>query len=126
MTYSIVNPLDGGQALARYITRKVTLNAPSDRLNVYLSTNRPTAGTDIKVYVKLGFDTSTPDDQIEWRELTPNVPVPINSDTEVYSESEYMIDPNDDFLTFQVKVVLLSNNIFDIPTVRDFRAIATI
>ena len=126
VTYSIVNPLDGGQALARYITRKVTLNAPSDRLNVYLSTNRPTAGTDIKVYVKLGFDTSTPDDQIEWRELTPNVPVPINSDTEVYSESEYMIDPNDDFLTFQVKVVLLSNNIFDIPTVRDFRAIATI
>jgi hypothetical protein len=115
-----------GAALARYITRKVVLNSPSDWLNVYISTNRPTDQTDIKVYVKLGFDTTTSDDLIDWQELTPRVPIPISSDPNKYSESEYKIDPNDDFISFQVKIVLLSNNIFDIPTIRDFRAIATV
>ena len=117
---------DEGNARARYITRKVTLNAPSDWLNIYLSTNRPTFETNIKVYVKLGFDTTTPDDQLQWTELVPTNPIPINANPDVYSETEYKIDPNDDFISFQVKVVLLSNNIFDIPTVRDFRAIATV
>jgi hypothetical protein len=120
------NSTSGGAAIARYITRKVTLNNASDVLNVFISTNRPTERTDIKVYVKLGFDTSTPDDRIGWQELTPKNPVPISSDPNKYSESEYKIDPNDDFISFQVKVILLSDNIFDIPTVRDFRAIATI
>ena len=118
--------LGPGQSVARYITRKVDLNDPADLLNVYISTNRPTADSNIKVYVKFGFDTSTPFDLVPWVELNPTTPIPINSDTTVYSESEYVIDPNDDFISFQVKVVMLSNNIFDIPTVRDFRAIATV
>jgi hypothetical protein len=126
VTYKIVSNTQNGEAQARYITRKVTLNTPSDWLNVYLSTNRPTFETNIKVYVKLGFDTTTPDDQIPWTELTPTNPIPINANPNIYSETEYKIDPNDDFISFQVKVVLLSNNIFDIPTVRDFRAIATV
>ena len=125
-TYQIINPANAGEAVARYITRKVVLNTPSDWLNVFISTNRPTEQTNIKVYVKLGFDTATSDDLVDWKELTPKNPVPINSDPNKYSESEYKIDPKDDFISFQVKVVLLSNNIFDIPTVRDFRAIATI
>jgi len=125
VTYSIVSPLENGSATARYITRKVNLNLPGDQLNIYLSTNRPTFETNIKVYVKLGFDTTTTDDQLQWSELTPTNPVPINANHDVYSETEYIIDPNDDFVSFQVKVVLLSNNIFDIPTIRDFRAIAT-
>jgi hypothetical protein len=126
VTYSIVSPLENGSATARYITRKVNLNSPSDRLNIYLSTNRPTFETDIKVYVKLGFDTTTTDDQLVWTELTPTNPIPINTNIDTYSETEYVIDPGDDFVSFQVKVVLLSNNIFDIPTIRDFRAIATV
>lgn len=115
-----------GAAFARYITRKVNLNAPSDWLNIYISTNRPTAETNIKVYVKLGFDTTTPDDQLLWTELTPINPIPVNANLDIYSETQYKIDPNDDFISFQVKVVLLSDNIFDIPTIRDFRAIATV
>jgi hypothetical protein len=115
-----------GAALTRYITRKVNLNAPSDWLDIYISTNRPTAETNIKVYAKLGFDTTTPDDQLLWTELTPTNPIPINANLDVYSETQYRIDPGDDFISFQVKVVLLSDNIFDIPTIRDFRAIATV
>ena len=118
--------LGPGQSVARYITRKVDLNDPADLLNVYISTNRPTADSNIKVYVKLGFDTSTPFDLVPWVELNPTTPVSINSDATVYNESEYVIDPNDDFISFQVKIVMLSNNIFDIPTIRDFRAIATV
>lgn len=111
---------------SRYITRKVNLNSPSDQLNVYISANRPTVNTNIKVYVKLGFDTSTPDDLLEWVEVSPTNPVRVSSSEDDYKESEYMINPADDFISFQVKVVFISNNIFDIPTVRDFRAIATI
>jgi hypothetical protein len=118
--------LGPGQSVARYITRKVDLNDPADLLNIYISTNRPTADSNIKVYVKLGFDTSTPFDLVPWVELNPTTPVSINSDATVYSESEYVINPNDDFISFQVKIVMLSNNIFDIPTIRDFRAIATV
>ncbi len=117
---------DEGNGKARYIIRKVTLNSPSDLLNIYISTNRPTFETDIKVYVKLGFDTTTPDDQLPWTESIPTNPIPINANVNIHSETEYKIDPGDDFISFQVKVVLLSNNIFDIPTIRDFRAIATV
>jgi hypothetical protein len=115
-----------GAAVARYITRKVDLNDSSDLLNVYIGANRPTANTNIAVYVKVGFDTSTPFDSVDWVELTPTTPLAINSDTSSYSEAEYIYDPADDFISFQVKIVMLSNNIFDIPTIRDFRAIATI
>ena len=93
---------------------------------MYISANRPTVNTNIKVYVKLGFDTSTPDDLLEWVEVSPTNPVRVSSSEDDYKESEYMINPADDFISFQVKVVFISNNIFDIPTVRDFRAIATI
>lgn len=116
-----------GAAQARYITRKVELNNPSDQLNIYISTNRPTSNTDIKVYVKLGYDSATADDMLDWEIVNPTgAVVPISSDPSDYREVEYIVNPITDFISFQVKIVLLSDNIIEIPTVRDFRAIATI
>ena len=115
-----------GNAKARYITRKVNLNNPSDRLNIYLSANRPTENTNINVYVKFGYDKFTSDDLLDWELVTPTTTLPVSSNSKDYKEAEYVVNPLTDFISFQVKIVLLSNNIVDIPTVRDFRAIATI
>jgi hypothetical protein len=117
---------NNGASVARYITRRVDLNDPADRINIYIGCNRPTADTNIRVYAKFGYDTSTQFDSVPWVEINPTNPIAINSDTETYSESEFIADPNDDFVSFQIKVVLLSANIFDVPTIRDFRAIATV
>lgn len=120
-----INTLDGN-AVARYITRKVDLNNPSDRLNIYISANRPTENTNINVYVKFGYDKFTSDDQLDWELVLPTSPIVVSSNSKQYKEVEYIANPLTDFISFQVKIVFLSNNIVDVPTVRDFRAIATI
>jgi hypothetical protein len=125
---------DSSSADVQYITRTVTLNDPADRLNIYLLANRPTIGSNIHVLVKLKTDETTDYDAAEWYEIKPLKRIPVNSDGS-YSEAEFEIDTselgtadvyyNDKFLGFAVKVVLTSSNIIDVPTVQDFRAIAT-
>lgn len=126
--------VDSSSADVQYITRTVTLNDPADRLNIYLLANRPTIGSNIHVLVKLKTDETTDYDVAEWYEIKPLKRIPVNSDGS-YSEAEFEIDTSelgtadiykdDKFLGFAVKVVLTSSNIIDVPTVQDFRAIAT-
>jgi hypothetical protein len=71
-----------------------------------------------------GDDTNIYDDN--WTRLTPSKVIPVNSNTDVYSEIGYEHDPALEFGMFQIKIVLVSNNIIEMPTVKDFRAIATI
>ena len=44
---------DGGESAARYISKRIRLKNPSDQVNIYLNANRPSANTDIDVYVKI-------------------------------------------------------------------------
>lgn len=124
---------DSSVADVQYITRTVTLNDPADRLNIYLLGNRPTANSDIRVLVKL--KTGDEDyDQVLWEEIKPTKNIPVNSDGR-YSEIEFdfdadALDTNDprngtEFTAFAVKIVLTSTDIVNVPTVQDFRAIAT-
>ena len=129
---------DSSVADVQYITRTVTLNDPADRLNIYLLGNRPTSNSDIRVLVKL--KTGDEDyDQVLWEEIKPTKNIPVNSDGR-YSEVEFDFNAdalNDDspgpadprygieFTAFAVKIVLTSTDIVNVPTVQDFRAIAT-
>ena len=129
---------DSSVADVQYITRTVTLNDPADRLNIYLLGNRPSSNSDIRVLVKL--KTGDEDyDQVLWYEIKPTKNIPVNSDGR-YSEIEYDFDaaalndstpgPADprygiEFTAFAVKIVLTSSDIINVPTVQDFRAIAT-
>jgi hypothetical protein len=126
--YNIVDVVDQteGNADAKYITKKVSLNNPSDRLDIFLSLNRPSENANIKVYVKFGYDTTSSDDSLTWELVNPVKNPPVSSNALDYKEVEYVANPLTDFISFQVKIVMLSPNIVEIPTIRDFRAIATI
>ena len=133
----------GGPALARYITRRVTLNDGFDSgdLRVYLTAYKPIDG-DIYVYGKL-LSSSDPDifDEKEWQLLTQlgnaNF-VSLNSND--YRELVFAPGINgiannsvtytsgsstfNTFRTFAVKVVMSGSSSVDVPKVRDLRVIA--
>ena len=125
---------DSSTADVQYITRTVDLNDPADRLNIYLLGNRPTSSSNIRVLVKLKTSDTQSYDEVEWYEMKPAKAIPVNSDGS-YSEIEFDFNPEAldtsdtrsgiEFTSFVVKIVLSSADIVNIPTVQDFRAIAT-
>ena len=133
----------GGPALARYITRRVTLNDGFDSgdIRVYLTAYKP-IDSQIYVYVKL-LSSSDPDifEDKEWQLLTQlgdaNF-VSVNSGD--YRELTFApgttgIEDNtisytsgtttyNTFKTFAIKIVLSGVSTADVPKVRDLRVIA--
>ncbi len=108
-----------GSALAKYITKTVTLDESSDNVKLYLDINRPSQ-TDIEVYYKTGSDLTTFDNQ-DW--VLENKVIPF-SDDDSYKEIEYAIDPGSSFTLFALKIVFTSSNTVRIPSVQNLRAIA--
>ena len=136
---------NGGNALARYVTKKVVLDQGFDSgdLNVYLTAYRP-VNTDINVYYKIlnRNDTQNFEDS-SWQLMTK-----INNSASAYSKSrqdtiEYTFAPgtagtDQGFVTytsstgqvyttfsqFAIKVVLTSSDHTFVPFVSDIRAIA--
>ena len=116
----------GSSAAAKYITKQVTLNTDANVLDIYLNANKPN-NSDIEVWYKITDDSDIDFDNIPWAELTPDDVIPTNSNG-VYSEIHYQKDfttLNTPFSKFSIKIVLKSVRSTDIPTIRDFRAIAT-
>ena len=141
----------GGNGLARYITRRVTLadNFEAGDLRVYLTAYRP-AGTNIYVYYKIlsPADTDNFNDkeyqlmteigtnnfisasEQDTRELVfaPGI-LNVANNSVSYTEDDVLYDK---FKTFSIKIVLAGSTSVDgpsgvitqIPTIRDFRAIA--
>ena len=143
ITYNGEDKKQGGNALARYITRRVVLadGFESGDLRVYLTANKP-GGANIHVYYKIlsksdnsrfedknyqlmtqigntGFVSANADD---FRELTfapgvnntANNSVSYTSGTSTYNT----------FKTFAIKVVMTGTDTVDVPRIRDLRAIA--
>lgn len=143
ITYNGETEKRGGNALAKYITRKVTLNDGFDSgdLRVYMTVNKP-SGTNIHVYYKIlsGSDPELFDDK-KWQLMTelgnanyvsinkddyrelifaPGVNgVPSNSVSYTSGTTSYS-----SFKTFAIKVVMSSGTKTIVPKIRDFRAIA--
>ena len=133
----------GGPALAKYISRRVTLNDGFDSgdLRVYLTAYKP-VGSNIHLYVKLlsGSDSDIFDEK-EWqlltqlgnanfvsinrsdyRELTfaPGINgIPSNGISYTAGNTTFT-----SFKTFAVKIVMTSENTVDVPKIRDLRVIA--
>ena len=134
----------GGNAIARYITRRVTL-APgfdSGDLRVYLTAYKP-IGSNIHVYAKylsasdpelfedkkyqklaqLGDANFVSENRNDYREL---VFAP-GTDEIAANKIFYTNDAGivyDTYRTFAIKIVMSSDITFDVPRIRDFRAIA--
>lgn len=115
----------GGSALAKYITRKITLANESLGLRIIFAANRPD-GSFIDVYYKTQeAGAETPFEDLNWTLATIDDDVPTTGDPTQFNDYEYTIDnitPN--FTAFAVKVVFRSQASNTVPRIKDFRAIA--
>jgi hypothetical protein len=136
---------NGGPGLAKYLTKKVVLDAGFDSgdLNVYLTSYRP-VNTDILVYYKILSRTDTQNfDDGNWQLMTK-----INSSDAAYSQTrsdlyEYVFSPGTNgvdqgyisytstngqtytnFSQFAIQVVLVSTDHTYTPFLTDIRCIA--
>jgi hypothetical protein len=134
----------GGPALARYITRRVTLAEGFDSgdLRIYMTAYKP-LGSQIYVYAKY-LSSSDPDtfDQKEWQLLTQlgNANF-ISGNENDYRELTFAPGSSDiadntiaytnssgsvfnTFRTFAIKIVMAGSSTVDVPLIRDLRIIA--
>jgi len=134
----------GGPALCKYITRKVTLadGFDSGDLRVYLTAYKP-VNTNIHVYAKylsssdgelfndkewqlltqIGDANFISSNENDFRELT-FAPGASEVASNKISYTDSVGSTYNTFKTFAIKVVMTSDQTFDVPKVRDFRAIA--
>lgn len=144
------------KGLSRYITKKVTLNNPSEDLRVILAVNRPSTKCNIHVYAKRKptelFGTNTKD--LEWYKMgiysvggnVNNQTITVNNVESNFVEVEYILpipDPSyrdtaigqydsygmlitQGFTEFQIKVVFTSSDKCQVCKIKDLRAIASI
>lgn len=111
-------------ALARYITKKISLKDPSTALKILFSGNRPN-GSSIDVYYKTqAAGDDQPFDALPWIEATPESTPLTTEDTTKFEDYEYLDDSLSAFTYFAVKVVLRSQNSSKVPMIKDFRSIA--
>lgn len=131
---------NGGDALAKYITRRVTLeeNLDGNYIKVYLTAYKPEV-TDIQVYYRvLASEDSTDFDQRPYVLMDQKTDVnTISSGQNDYKELVFVpptdeityTDENgstfDTYKIFAVKVVMTSANTSVVPKIKDLRVIST-
>ena len=131
---------EGGDAFARYLTRRVTLKDGFDGqdLKIYITANRQ-SGTNISCYYKVlsQFDTDTFDDK-SWylmQETTNVNTVSASDDDDEFLELEftpttantsYILNTvtYDTFKVFAIKIVMTSTSTTKVPLIKDLRCIA--
>lgn len=119
----------GGNAIARYITRRVNLASgfESTDLKAYLLGYVPSE-TYIKVYCKLATVESTFFELEPWREM--ELESSGNQSESGFVDYKYKLPTasalpeGDRFKTFALKIVMYSNNSVRVPVIRDLRVIA--
>ena len=116
---------DHGTANARYITRTVELNNPAEQLDIFLNIHRPTNTSNVRVYAR--FKTSEESiENIAFDHIEPSTVIPISSTTYDFNEVQFSVNTaSTSFTAFQVKIVMVSDAHKDVPTIKDFRSIAT-
>jgi len=108
----------------RYVTKRVDLNNEADILDVYINANKP-SGPNIDLYFKvLAAGDDSDFDQVAWIAAAPDDLI-VTNDAGSYNEVHYSIDPTiGKFGSFAFKIVLRSSNTSNVPTIKDFRAVA--
>lgn len=114
---------DSGASLARYITKKISLENPGTAARVYISALRPPL-SEIKVYIKHlpdSKDNAVFDDEpyVEFN----SVDYPAGDETG-FRDYVFEIDNLETFSTYAIKIVMISAETSDTPLIKDFRTIA--
>ena len=114
----------GASSLARYITRKITLDQAATAIKIIFSANRPD-GSIIETYYKVqtpGSDQRF--EELPWIAATGQV-IPLTTESPTtFRDYEYLNQSLTPFTLLAVKVVLKSQNSSRVPRIRDFRVIA--
>jgi hypothetical protein len=130
----IVNPetlFQNGDAKAKYVTSRVTLNQGFNASNlvVYVNVNRPQESS-IEVYfrAKNEFDTTDLSGHA-WTKLTQEINGGNTSQEGQFVEDkwsvyDYSYSTFNEFNTYEIKVVMYSTNTSKVPVLADIRAIA--
>jgi hypothetical protein len=142
--YNSLTEPDGDNNAAIYLTKKITLETPATSIRVLLDANRDNAA-DIKLlYKTLGVDDASDFDELPYEFFNPDSTVSIDGsggpDVSVnpsltldqFNEYEYTAGVTDDgigtalseFISFQIKIVMMSTNSARPPRIKSLRALA--
>ena len=142
--YKSLTEPDGDNNAAIYLTKKITLETPATSIRVLLDANRDNAA-DIKLlYKTLGVDDASDFDELPYEFFNPDSTVSIDGsggpDVSVnpsltldqFNEYEYTAGVTDDgigtalseFISFQIKIVMMSTNSARPPRIKSLRALA--
>jgi hypothetical protein len=117
------NPTNGS-AMAKYLTRQITLQNTSIGIQLYVAANIPPAAT-MDVYVKtLPADSTSPMDTLNWVLVTPSTPITKTTNMSQFTEYSFLADSLDPFIAFKVKIVMRTTDSTQIVRISDMRAIA--
>ena len=129
---------EGDNNAAIYLTKKITLENSATAIKVLLSAHRP-ASSEIKLMYKiLRTDDATEFDDLGYRYFnTTGVDdnsTPASADVNDFQEYIYTAgvtddgigDPLEEFISFQIKIIMQGTNSAQVPRIKELRAIALV
>ena len=129
---------EGDNNAAIYLTKKITLENSATAIKVLLSAHRP-ATSEIKLMYKiLRTDDATEFDDLGYRYFNTtgidDNDTPASADVDDFQEYIYTAgvtddgigDPLEEFISFQIKIIMQGTNSAQIPRIRELRAIALV
>lgn len=122
----------GGNAVAKYITKKVTLKEgfDADSIKVYFEAYKP-MNTDIEVYYKVqNKDDSSIFDLRPYVKMLPDNNEYSNNINDIkeysFNSSDITYDGFTGFKTFAIKIVFKSANTYDIPFIQNLKVLTLV
>lgn len=116
---------NNGQARSKYITKVNTLETPSDSARVFV-TAYSSHKSSFDVYLRMTLKANgTNHTEQPWVLMQCDVDRNKSTKDEEYLEYEFYLDDLQKFDTYDLKIVLKSNNPIDVPWIKDYRAIMT-
>jgi hypothetical protein len=116
----------GGSSAAKHITIPITLAEDAVGLKLFISANKPN-GASFDVYYRTSSGDAELSD-IAFTAVSPLTSLITDNDPAIFREYEYLIGGNtgtlDAFNSFQIKIVMVSENNAKVPVFRDMRTIA--
>lgn len=110
---------------SRYITREVGLENPAFQLDVYFGLNRQLTSSSVAVYGEFTYADGAKSSWLPIPIKTPRI-LPVHPDGDTFSDVNWEITSEQEFVSFRVKVEMLGTNAARVPKIKEFRAIATV
>jgi len=118
---------DGGSHASKHLTNVITLEEGAVGIKLLIAANRPSVA-DFDVYYRTATAADTSIFDNNWVLATLENNPPSDDDVTVFRDYEYLIGGKsgslDEFMKFQLKIIMKSSNTSKVPSFKDLRAIA--